>query len=128
MISDTHIWNAIAVLCDSIYYVLWVCYYMLWFRHYVIICYVPSLYAVGLLLYAVVPSLYAVGLSLYAVFRQYMLWVCYYMLWFRHYMLWVCHYILCSVNERLDELLTKKFDAKARPTEISVNNLIGHWQ
>ena len=28
---------------------------------------VPSLYSLGLLLYAVVPSLYAVGLSLYAV-------------------------------------------------------------
>ena len=56
--------NAIAVLSDSIYYVLrvchymlWVCYYMLWFRHY-------------------------------------MLWICYYMLWFRHYVLWVYRYML----------------------------------
>ena len=31
-------------------------------------------------------------------------------------------------DERLDELLTKKFDVKARLTEISVNDLIGHWQ
>ena len=31
-------------------------------------------------------------------------------------------------RQRLDELLTKKFDVKARLTEISVNNLISHWQ
>ena len=31
-------------------------------------------------------------------------------------------------RQRLDELLTKKFDAKARLTEISVNDLIVHWQ
>ena len=66
------VWNAIAVLCDSIYYVLCVCHYMLWFLHYMLwVCplyaVVPSLYAVGLLLYAVVPSFYAVGLLLYAV-------------------------------------------------------------
>ena len=30
------IWNAIAVLCDSIYYMLWVCHYMLWFCHYML--------------------------------------------------------------------------------------------
>ena len=42
------------------------------------------------------------------------------------------HPDLSSLDERLDYsciiiLLTKKFDAKARLTEISVNNLIGHW-
>ena len=58
------LWNAIAVLCDSIYYVSWVCHYMLWFRHFMLwVCY------------------YMLW------FRHYMLWVCYYMLWFRHYML-----------------------------------------
>ena len=51
---------------------------------------VPSLYAVGLSLYAVVPSLYAVGLLLYAVVPSiYMLWVCHYMLWFRHHTLFL---------------------------------------
>ena len=66
-----NLWNAIAVLCDSIYYMLWVFYYMLWFRHYMLwVCY------------------YMLW------FRHYMLWVCYYMLWFRHHMLWVCHFII----------------------------------
>ena len=36
--------------------------------------------------------------------------------------------VLGHLDERLDELLTKKIDAKARFTEISVNDLIGHWQ
>ena len=36
--------------------------------------------------------------------------------------------LLDTNDERLDELLTKKFDAKARLTKISVNDLIGHWQ
>ena len=49
MTIATPVWNAKAVLCDSIYAV------------------VPSLYAVGLSLNAMVPSLYAVGLLLYAV-------------------------------------------------------------
>ena len=34
--------------------------------------------------------------------------------------------VLGHLDERLDELLTKKFDAKARLTEISVNDLIGY--
>ena len=58
------VWNAIAVLFDSIYYVLWVCHYMPWFRHYML------------------------------WFRHYMPWVCYYMLWFRHYIPCVCHNML----------------------------------
>ena len=38
-LSIRKIWNAIAVLCDSIYYMLWVCHYMLWFRHYTLFLY-----------------------------------------------------------------------------------------
>ena len=34
---------------------------------------------------------------------------------------------LSFLDERLVCLLTKKIDAKARLTEISVNELIGHW-
>ena len=37
------------------------------------------------------------------------------------------HPDLLSLDERLDYLLTKIFDAKARLTETSLNNLIGHW-
>ena len=37
------------------------------------------------------------------------------------------HPDLLSLNEHLDYLFTKKFDAKARLTEILLNNLIGHW-
>lgn len=36
------------------------------------------------------------------------------------------HPELSSLEERLDYLLTKKFDVKARLTEISVNDFIGH--
>ena len=36
--------------------------------------------------------------------------------------------VLGHLDERLDELLTKKFDAKARLIEISENDMIGHWQ
>ena len=32
------------------------------------------------------------------------------------------------LDECLDELFTIKIDAKARLTEILVNDLIGHWQ
>ena len=37
------------------------------------------------------------------------------------------HPDLSFLDERLVCLLTKKIDAKARLTEISVNELIGHW-
>ena len=48
----------------------------------------------------------------------------------------ICHILLfysldhpdLLSDESLDELLTKKFDAKARLTEMSVNDLFGHWQ
>ena len=66
-----HLWNVIAVLCDSIYNMLWVCHYMMCFRHYMLwVCY------------------YMLW------FCHYMLWDCYYMLWFRYFKLWVCHYML----------------------------------
>ena len=35
------------------------------------------------------------------------------------------HPDLSSLNERLDKLFTKKFNAKARLTKISVNDMIG---
>ena len=35
-VCESVLWNAIAVLRDTLYYVLWVCHYMLWFRHYML--------------------------------------------------------------------------------------------